>query len=544
MPVVSLTLKRFTKLVGTTEEVVVDRLPYLGLDIESVDKEIARVEYSPNRPDFGTDYGIARALRGLLGRETGLPVYNVSRSGFSVDVDARLASIRPHIACAAVRRLDLDEEDVRQLISLQEDLHNGLGRRRAKIAIGLHDAAAIGKRISYRAVPVSFSFVPLDGKKQLSIGEILSETDQGRQYGPILSRFRLYPLLVDAGGVVLSFPPVVNGNATKLTPRTKNMFVDVTGTDRRTVDDVLAILATTLAEMGGGVGSVAVMQGRARRVTPDLRPSRVPLDLPLVREVTGLELTKQRTIACIKRSRLGMSGSSVLVPRYRLDILHKVDIAEEVALGYGIDKITTLYPPSKQPGTFNDFELFLDRISDLMAASGMIELMTYELGDEETLYTRFGRPSNGKITVERAKSLEHSVLRDSLIPSLMTVLSSNIKEDYPQRLYEIGRVYSRDGDRISEAWHLCCLIAHSQSSYTEAKMHSDALLRLVTGREALATGSGHWAFAAGRTALVRLGRVELGAVGEVTPEAVDAFGLKVPVSGFEIDLTALHKQLK
>jgi phenylalanyl-tRNA synthetase beta chain len=233
-----------------------------------------------------------------------------------------------------------------------------------------------------------------------------------------------------------------------------------------------------------------------------------------------------------------------MVPRYRIDIIHPVDIAEEVALGYGIDKISPIYPVSKQPGMFNPFDEFLDKASDIMAGSGMIEQMTYELVDAESLYGSFGRLPTEEIAVENPRSKEHSILRDSLVPSLMTVLSRNVKEDYPQRLFEIGRVYGRTKDGVAESWNLGCLLIHSQASYTEAKMHLESFVRLMTGREVVTNQSSHWAFTEGRSAAVYVGKERVGIVGEVKPEVLEAFGLNLPVSGFEMGLSLLHKQLK
>lgn len=544
MPVVELELKRLRRLVGADTKRILDRLPYVGLDIESSDEESVRVEYSPNRPDFGTDYGIARALRGLLGKELGLPSFRLTPSGITVAVDRRLARVRPFIACAAARGLRMDDEDVRQLVSLQEDLHNGVGRRRRRVAIGLHDANAIAPPISYKAVSSAFSFTPLDKRRALSLRQILESTDQGRLYGGVFRESRLYPIITDSRGVVLSFPPVINGAATKVSPKTKDIFMDVTSTDRRSGEDVLAILTTTLVEMGAKLESVIVHYQSSKRVTPDLGVVRMPLDLSLVEEVTGLGLSRKEVVRCLKRSRLGVSGNRVLVPRYRVDLLHPVDLAEEVALGYGFDRIGPIYPPSRQPGSFNPFEQFLDKTADLMAGSGMIELMTYELLDEPSLYGNFRRSSGTKVAVENPRSAEHSLLRDSLAPSLMAALSSNVKEDYPQRVFEIGRVYRRSGAGVGEEWHLGCFIAHSQTSYTEAKMHMESIIRLLAGREASTKQTSNWAFADGRTGTVFLGRTNVGVVGEVAPEAISAFGVGVPVSGFEIDLTAIYKGLK
>ena len=544
MPVVRINLRRFSKMVGAGRARILDRLPYIGLDIEGADKNSVRVEYSPNRPDYGTDFGISRSLKGLIGTEVGMPHYPVKPSGVSVSVDERLSTVRPFIACATATGLRLGAEDIRQIISLQEDLHNGLGRKRKKVAIGLHDLGAVTPPFSYAAVKSDFRFTPLGGKKSATIHQILSETAEGKAYGPVLGGGGLFPIITDSRGEVLSFPPVINGDLTKVTAKTRDMFIDVTSTDRKAGDDVLAIMATTLAEAGAKIGTVSIRYTTGPRATPDLTPVRLALDSHLIASVLGLDLTKQQVVEALARSRLSVKGGTAMAARYRIDLLHPVDIAEEVALGYGMDRIDSLYPPSNQPGNFHPFEQFLDSTSTVMAGSGMLELMTFELVDEESLYAKFGRPSDDKIIVHEPRSLEHSVLRDSLIPNLMTALSSNMKSDYPQRVFEIGRVFTRTGAGVSEAWHLGCLVAHSQATYSEAKMYLESVHRTLAGKELVAEESQHWAFAEGRCAAVGTAGQLLGHVGELRPEAIDAFGLKVPVAGFELDLSTLHKHLK
>jgi phenylalanyl-tRNA synthetase beta chain len=544
LPVVRIDIPRFSKMVGADRKKILARLPYLGLDIEGIDRNSVRVEYSPNRPDFGTDYGIARAFRGLLGKQVGLPGFPTVSSGVYVSVDRRLERVRPFIGCATVKGLELDKEGIRQIISLQEDLHNGLGRRRRVVAIGLHDMDAVEAPFSYRAVNSAFEFVPLGGKNPLSVSSILSDTDEGKVYGAALGGSRLYPVITDSNGVVLSFPPIINGDATRVTTKTRNMFIDVTSTDRKAGDDVLAVVATTLAEAGGRLETVSIRYAGKPRVTPDLSPVELPINRQLVRSVLGLDLSTAEIVKSLARSRLGVKGVRALSPRYRIDLLHPVDIAEEVALGYGFDRIEPVYPPSGQAGSFNPFEDYMDSASTVMAGSGMIEMMTFELTDERSLYTLFQRPSSEKIVVLNPKSIEHSVLRDALIPSLVASLSGNVKSDYPQRIFEIGRVYARVEGRVSESWHLGCLVAHSQASYTEAKMYLESFCRVISGSEATTEADQHWAFTTGRCARVTIRGASLGHVGEVKPEAVDAFDLGVPVSGFEIDLSALYERLK
>ena len=522
----------------------VERLPYVGLDIESVEKDSIRVEYSPNRPDFGTDFGIARALRGILGKEVGLREFRTSPSGLTVSVDGRLSRVRPYVACAVATGARFDDEDIRQIISLQEDLHNGLGRKRRTAAIGIHDLDAVRPPFSYKGVDSSFSFVPLGAEEPSSIASILSRTDEGKLYGPALGAKGPYPVITDSRGVVLSFPPVINGDATKVTTKTRNIFVDVTSTDEKAGDNVLAVVASTLAEAGCRMRTVSVRYPGRKKTTPDLTPSQFLLDSELVRSVLGLDLSAAEIARALQRSRLGPRGKKVLVPRYRLDLMHAVDLVEEVALGYGFDRIAPAYPPSKQPGSFDRFEEYLDSVSTVMAGMGMIELMTFELTDGDSLYARFQRPDGDKIQVRDPKSLEHSVLRDALIPTMMSALRGNMKSDYPQRVFEIGRVYTRKDGGLSESMRLGCLIAHSQSSFTEAKMYAESLCLTVGGVEATARAAEHWAFSPGRCASMGVGSSRLGYVGELRPEVIAAFGLGVPVSGFEVDLPLLYESLK
>jgi phenylalanyl-tRNA synthetase beta chain len=536
LPVVALETERFSALVGADREKILERLPYIGLDIESVEPDRIRVEYSPNRPDFGTDYGIAKALRGLLGLELGLRRYEVYPSNMTVSVDPKLSSVRPFIACATAGGLELDDEDIRQLISLQEDLHNGLGRRRKMVAIGLHDIGSLVPPIQFRAVDPSFSFLPLGETAQMRLDQILAETDTGKAFGRILAGSRYFPILNDSKGTVLSFPPVVNGNATRVTSSTKSMFIDVTSMEMAAGDEVLAIIMTTLADMGGKIGSVKIDYQEGARDTPDLGPSRVALDEGLINRVTGLRLSETQIADCLRKSRLDVSGRSVLIPRYRIDILHPVDIAEEVALGYGIDAIEAEYPPSKEPGSLNRLNQALDRVSESVAMAGFIETMNFDLVDVASLYTNFSRPPDFRIEVENPRTIEHSVLRDSILPSLMAALSRNVQATYPQKVYEVGRVFLRDGSTVVERPHLSALTAHSSSSFSEAKMYLEALVLAHLGESTKTLPGAHWAFAEGRCAEVLVKGQRIGYIGEVKPTALAAFGLDVPVAGYEIDL--------
>lgn len=524
-------------MTGLSQETIVDRLPFLGLDIEGEDSDSIRIEYNPNRPDFSTDYGIARALRGLVGTEVGPPEYHVSKGRFSVKVDSNLARIRPYIACATARGLKMDDETIRQLISMQEDLHNGIARKRKKAAIGLHNMDVIEPRLIYMGVPGSFEFIPLGSNEKMSIMRVLKETETGLQYGTILKNTTLYPILKDSEGTVLSFPPVINGNVTRVDASTRNVLVDVTSTDQRVGDDALAIICAALGDAGATIESVRVDYPDTKKETPDMAPTKMKFDKELTAGMTGLNLSTTEMVKCLNRSRLGLNKEgNAIIPRYRVDIIHPVDLVEEIVIGYGLDRMESLYPSSKLPGDLNRSILGLNRVSESVAMAGFIETMNFDLVDIASLYTKFSRSSSSKIEVENPRTVEHSVLRDSILPSLMVALSRNIQATYPQRVYEVGHVFLREGSEIIERSRLSALAAHSTSSFSEAKAYLEALISAHLGESIQTRSAQHWAFAEGRSAEVLVKNQRIGYLGEVKPSALASFGLDVPVSGYEIDL--------
>jgi phenylalanyl-tRNA synthetase beta chain len=215
-----------------------------------------------------------------------------------------------------------------------------------------------------------------------------------------------------------------------------------------------------------------------------------------------------------------------------------VDLAEEVAIGYGLDRIEPSYPPSRDAGSLDRMVVALDGASESMSRAGFIETMNFDLVDETSLYTRFSRPSAKRIEVENPRTIEHALLRDSILPSLMSVLSRNVKAAYPQKVFEVGRVYLRKGSKIVEESHLAALVAHSSSSFSEAKMYLEPLIEEKLGGVLSTPAKNHWAFAEGRCAEIVVDGRGLGYVGELSPSAVASFGLDVPVAGFEIDLAS------
>jgi len=292
MPVINFTYQNLNELLGTSIDKgeLIDLLPMIGSDIEDYDDENLKVEFFPNRPDHYSVEGIARTLKGFLGIEMGIPHYDLTPSGTSITVDPGLANIRPYTSCALVEGISLDDDKLVQIMEFQEDLHWVLGRDRKKVAIGIHNLDVLTPPFYYKAAnPQKTSFVALDTDEEMNLQEILENHKKGRAYAHIIDKFDKYPLLIDSEDNVLSMPPIINGELTKLTQDTKNVFVDVTGTDQKAVDHALNIITTSFAESGAKIKTMDVIYPDETRTLPDLTPKKKVLRVENAQRMIGID---------------------------------------------------------------------------------------------------------------------------------------------------------------------------------------------------------------------------------------------------------------
>ena len=546
MPVITLHRDRFNQYLGkelTTEEIA-KWLPWLGTDIEDVGPDYVKVEYNPNRLDFSSHAGLARALKGLLGIEVGMPKYEARPSGIVLNIDPSVEKVRPYALAGVVRGLKLDDELVRELMDMQEDLHWGVCRDRRKAAIGLHNLDVLEPPFTYTTVGPETRFVPLDETREMSMVEILQEHKKGRAYAHLLSHTDRYPVMVDAKGRIFTFPPIINSELTRVTAETRNLFIDITGPSMDAVRNGLNILASTLADMGGKLETVEVRYPDKTLISPDLTPQEMTLRTEYARELLGLELTDEDVIECLRRSRLdawvkseGVIG--VRIPAYRIDILHEVDLVEEVALGYGFYRITPTRPVSTTSGRQHPTIKAMNCVRVIMVGLGFTEAVNFILTNEDVHYRMMRLPAGDAIRLANPASALYSITRTLLLPGLMQNLAINRHESYPQRLFEVSDVIVRRDDaetRTERRVHVAAVSAHARANYTEMRSYLDALLRSLGLSGWDVSEATHPSFLEGRTAKILINGEEAAIIGEIHPEVLNNFGLETPVAAFEVDL--------
>ncbi|MBN1824725.1 MAG: phenylalanine--tRNA ligase subunit beta [Candidatus Eisenbacteria bacterium] len=509
-----------------------------------------RMDLLPVRPDLFDAGGLARALRGLLGRETGLPRYDLAPASLEVRVDpdmGRSDSYRPYIACAAVRGVRLDDFTIRAVMKLQEDLHWALGRNRKFASIGVYDLSVLEGPFLYRPVgPEEIRFVPLASRddRALTPREILEKHPKGIDYAHLLKEHARYPLLEDARGKVLSIPPVINSKETAIHAGSTDLFIDVTGIEERPVEKALHVLTTSFLELfeEARPEKVAIVRGGERRETPDLTPAEMRLDPREAERVIGVPLDAARTAKLLRAMRHDAEpeGDMVraVVPAYRNDILHPVDLIEDVAMAIGYDEIPRRLIPSFTLAGERPERVLQRRARETMLGLGFSEAMSLMLTNEKDLYerTRSADPGDA-VRAENPASVEQRILRTALAPGLLRLLGRNRGAGVTHRLFEADDVVllAEGHDEPEERLHLAGVIQDRTAGFADIRSVADAAAREL-GIPLAYRPSRDPLFLEGRGAELLAENRVIGRAGEVHPEVLENYSIAAPAAIFEIEL--------
>ena len=540
MPVIELSYSRLQKLIGkVSKKQISDSLPFLGLDIESEDKDLVRVEYSPNRPDYSTDFGIALGLQGLLGIKTGPIKLNIKKSNkYPISVKSNVSRIRPFVTGIVAKNGKIDDKTIKQLMTMQEDLHFGIGRKRKKSSIGIHDLDKISFPLVYTTTNRNHKFIPLNSEKELNISEILDATDVGKDYGSLLGQSSQVPIILDENQNTVSFPPIINAAVTTVTTKTKNLFVEVTGLNKDDAEDMLSVVATVLQSAGFTLESVKITG--AKNSSPKLEYRKMTVNPSLINQILGLNLSASKIISSLKKSRLDASskGTNIIctIPAYRFDIFGPMDLVEEVALGYGIQNLEPTISPSQTIGKTNPVSLKLKSLDQTMIGLGYLEALNSSLTSKRVLYDMTNRDSTKLLSVLDSKSREHTILRDSILPGLLENLSRNIHESYPQKMFETGTVFATENP-ISEKISFSGISAHKDANFTEIKSVIQSALNIGFGIKIETKTAIDSTFEEGHCASIMLNNIQIGIIGKIDSKIIENYKIRVPVVGFEISLS-------
>jgi phenylalanyl-tRNA synthetase beta chain len=535
-----------------SEEELTDLLDFTKMNLESFGEEVG-FEVTSDRMDLVTLEGIVRCLKGISNEELGLPKYRVRRKTFEVRVGEGVAKVRPYVVAALVRDVDLrTEESLVALIEAQEKIHDTLGRKRRRVAIGLHDFSKVKPPIIYDARRAEeVHFVPLGEYAEMSAKEILEQTEKGKIYSHLISNpENLVPLIMDSREEVLSMPPIINSELTRLTPGVRDIFIDVTGTDLKAIWYALEIISSALAERGGEISTLDILYPDGRNIeTPRHEPEEMEVDLDFIRSIVGLNLSEDDVTMQLLRARLDAECSDgkvrVLIPGYRSDFLHPIDVAEEVSITLGLNKIGYELPKNVMTvGRPHPVEKVSRKVRTVMIGLGYQEVLNYIMTSRASLFHTVGREEREVVEISNPVSESYSVLRDALFPGLLAFLANNTHVRYPQKVFEIGDVVliderlenkTRDERRVAAAY------ADDSVGFEDIYSHLKVLFENLSYRIELEPRKER-PFIEGRCASVLREGEEVGVIGEIDPEVLLKLGITVPVAIFEVALKVPGKE--
>ncbi len=544
MPVITVSMDELSRLSRTEPEELLSVLPKIAVEIEKQRGDELWLEVYPNRCDMLSVEGIARAVRGFNLIETGLPSYHVKNSDVSTEVELSVQEVRPYIVTAIVENVDLDDSILKSLMNVQEKLHLTQGRGREKVAIGVHDLSTVKPPFVYRGVtPPTTSFVPLGHTREMTLKEILEKHEKGKEYAHLLEGAEKYPLIVDSEENVLSFPPVINGKLTEVNTGSSRLFIDMTGTDPKALEQSLNILCTMFAERGADIYRTTVKYGKKERIYPNLSPSEIDISISESRKLLGIDLSVEEIKNLLEKMRYEVKETKedtmiLLYPIYRHDIIHPWDVIEDIAIAYDYDKFTGELPIEPTFGRPLSSKKIEEVFSEIMIGYGFNEVINFTLSSpfKEFDHLELERPDNF-VEIENPVSEESSCLRVWLLPSLLSNLKDNRKNPLPQKLFEVGDVV----DRYKQKTHAAGVILGPDAGFTKMKSLVDGLIRSM-GLDFVIHERKHPSFIEGRCASVIVEGNETGFFGEVHPKVLNNFELEQPVAAFELYLWMIEEK--
>ncbi len=543
MPTIEFSLKDLENLVGKKfpldEDKLNDIFQYVKGEVEKLEDDTITVALADgNRPDLWNVEGIARELRGALGVETGLKEYEARSSDHRVFVNMRLEKIRGYIACAVVKNLKLNDYLIKQLMQMQEKIDQTFGRNRKKTSIGLYDFNKIKWPLKYTLTkPDENAFVPLDFMEKLTPKQILEKHPKGTEYGGLLKGLDAYPIFMDGESKVLSMPPVINSNDLgKINEETKDILIEVTGTDYAAVNQVLTIISAALIDRRGEVYQIQIdYPTRKPDLTPHFEGKIARISLKEINNWLGTKLDILDVTKALQRARYNVNKEIdkvlVKIPCYRSDIMHAVDLIEDIAIMYGYNKIEPEFIDLPTTGKLSDLEKFSNKVREIGIGLEAQEILTFTLTNKEVLFKKMNLNETSVIEVSNPVSLNNYVLRNSLMPTTLEFLSKNTTKEYPQKIFEVGDVVINSETKKK----FCFAISHNNTNFTEIKQLAESIFRNL-GKHFTVKEAEHESFILGRCASILIDNKEVGILGEIHPQVLSNFGLEVPVVVFELDL--------
>jgi len=425
-----------------------------------------KIEIPANRYDMLCFEGIALNLKVFLGMQE-IPKWRLKAPAngevLKCYVKEETMQIRPYFSAAILRGIKFNKARYDSFIALQDKLHQNLARQRTLVAIGTHDLSTLKGPFTYEALPPDqIKFAPLNNTKEMTAPEIMTAFEKEKHLSKYLHIIRdspVYPIIYDANRQVLSMPPIINSNHSKITLNTTDVFIDITAVDKTKLEIVNHILVAMFSEYCEEPFTIEPVQiisdhnGETRQ-TPDLSPRNTTAEVSYVNSCCGLSLDPADMAS--RLTRMGYTAKpsesskdliDVSVPINRADVLHQADIMEDVAISYGFNKLPRSFPTK---GAVIAAPLPINKLGDIVrhesAMAGWSEVLPLILCSHDENFGWLNKKDDGNtaIKLQNPKTAEYQVVRTSLVPGLLKCIKENKGHSVPMKVFEVSDVAFKD----------------------------------------------------------------------------------------------------
>ncbi|KAG8868091.1 phenylalanine--tRNA ligase subunit beta [Serendipita sp. 405] len=433
---------------------------------EPVERAQLKIEIPANRSDLLCIEGIARALRVFLNLETCPQVKLVLPAGGEKDlltchIASETAKIRPYTAAAILRNVRFTQSNYDSFIELQDKLHQNICRKRQLVSIGTHDLDTLKPPFRYEArSPTNINFIPLNKQKSYNGQELMTAYESEKHLARYLHLIRdspVYPVWYDSNEQVLSLPPIINSEHSKINLNTRNIFIELTALDETKLAIVLNIVCIMFAEYCEVPFTVEpvrlVWPDGKETITPDLSSRAMTASAEYINSCTGVSLSALEISDLLKRMTLEAQPSSsnpdeilVQVPAWRPDILHECDIMEDAAIAYGFNNLPKTFPTTNTVAQQLPVSKLCDVVRREWAYAGWVEVLPLILCSHDENFAWMNRKDDCTQVVKLAnpKSQEYQVVRTSLLPGLLKTVRENKAHPLPIKVFETSDIVIKD----------------------------------------------------------------------------------------------------
>lgn len=521
----------------------------LGFELEDVQGDNIKIDVTTERPDLLSTYGLGRTLRAYLGRKNNS--YKIPKSGEKLKVNDAAKEWPCAVACI-VKGLKFDNEKIKEVIRIQEKLGDTFLRNRKKGGIGIYPLDKIKFPVRFTAeIPEKIKFTPLESKNLMNAHKILEEHPTGRKYKHIIEEWKKFPIFIDTNDNIMSMPPIINShNLGKIDEKTKDVFVEATGQDLKTINMALQVLAAALIDMGGKAYSIDMIYGNKTVTSPNFYEEKRTLKVQAVNKILGLDLKANEIKKLLEKMSYKVISSNkkelkIIVDSTRRDIWHDVDLIDDIARAYGFNNFKTRFKHVDSIGETTRSVKIKEEISSLMVGLGYQEAFTLILTDKDDQFRKMNIKEFKHMSL--GKSVEQSInmTRAWLLPELIKCLKNNRSAEYPQKIFEINHVIIPDENKdvkCKDILRLAVATSHSSASFTEIKQVLDYVINLLGFNYELREAE-HNSFINGRSGRISVNGKDIAYIGEVHPQVLENYELEMPVAAFELNLTELFENI-